>query len=140
MQDLITLSVPDLGKAGNMKEYAGSVTLTGLIIVFAMLILLVLIITVFGLVMSSVSGNAKKNKESVPKKVVAKPVAKVDVNPTQIKTESNDDGVIAAISAAVMMMYEGTGKTPVIRSIKPVVTGGRSAWKQAGILNNTRSF
>ena len=39
-----------------------------------------------------------------------------------------------------MMMYEGTGKTPVIRSIRPAATGGMSAWRAAGIANNTRSF
>ena len=51
-----------------------------------------------------------------------------------------DDDVIAAISAAVMMMYECSGKTPIIRSIRPAVKSSRSAWANAGVMNNTRSF
>ena len=53
---------------------------------------------------------------------------------------SEDEDVVAAISAAVMMMYEGTGKTPVIRSIRPANKGVRSAWGMAGVMNNTRPF
>ena len=51
-----------------------------------------------------------------------------------------DEEVVAAISAAVNMMYEGTGKSPIIRSIKPSTKQSRSAWKTAGVLNNTRPF
>lgn len=139
MLDLILLAVKDLGTMGNLKEYAGNVTLSGLVIVFGMLVLLVLIIMVFGFVMGgtrkkTVKSEAAKSEIKAPTQntVSATPVSKPEVK--------NDDSVVAAISAAVAMMYEGTDKTPVIRSIKPASTGVRSIWKQAGILNNTRSF
>ena len=139
MLDLILLAVKDLGTMGNLKEYAGNVTLSGLVIVFGMLVLLVLIIAIFGFVMGgtrkkTVKSEAAKSEINAPvqNSVAAAPVSKPEVK--------NDDSVVAAISAAVAMMYEGTDKTPVIRSIKPASTGVRSIWKQAGILNNTRSF
>lgn len=141
MSDLITLTVEDLGTAGNLKEYAGNVTLSGIVIVFGMLLLLVVIISVFGLIMTAVSGKGgkKKDKKEAPKKEAKAPEIK-PVAPAPKAEVRNDDGVIAAISAAVTMMYEGTDTTPVIRSIKPATTGVRSLWKQAGILNNTRPF
>ena len=139
MLDLILLAVKDLGTMGNLKEYAGNVTLSGLVIVFGMLVLLVLIIAIFGFIMGgtrkkAVKSEAAKSEIKAPVKnsVAAAPVTKPE--------DKNDDSVVAAISAAVAMMYEGTDKTPVIRSIKPASTGVRSIWKQAGILNNTRSF
>ena len=139
MLDLILLAVKDLGTMGNLKEYAGNVTLSGLVIVFGMLVLLVLIIAIFGFVMGgtrkkAVKSEATKSETKAPTQnsVAAAPVSKPEVK--------NDDSVVAAISAAVAMMYEGSDKTPVIRSIKPASTGVRSIWKQAGILNNTRSF
>ena len=140
MLNLITLSAkaPDMGGAAeNLKEYGGNVTLSGLIIVFAMLILLVVVIASFGAVMDRLNGT-KKPKSPTVKKEAPKP-ANVEETPKSMQNSTEDESVIAAISAAVMMMYEGTGKRPVIRSIKPAASS-RSAWKQAGVLNNVRSF
>ncbi|MBQ3550276.1 MAG: OadG family protein [Clostridia bacterium] len=135
--DLITLAAKDYGNvAENMGTYGGNVTGSGLVIVFAMLVLLVIIISVFGMIMSRLSGAPKKEKPKKEPKAVAAPVAVAAPAPVA----SEEDDVIAAISAAVMMMYEGTGKTPVIRSIRPAAKGVRSAWGMAGVMNNTRPF
>lgn len=135
--DLITLAAKDYGNvAENMGTYGGNVTGSGLVIVFAMLVLLVVIISVFGMIMSRISGAPKKEKPKNEPKVEVSPVAPV----APVSTASDDDDIIAAISAAVMMMYEGTGKTPVIRSIRPAAKGVRSAWGMAGVMNNTRPF
>ena len=135
--DLITLAAKDYGNvAENMGTYGGNVTGSGLVIVFAMLVLLVVIISVFGMIMSRISGAPKKEKPKNEPKVEVSPVAPV----SPVSTASDDDDIIAAISAAVMMMYEGTGKTPVIRSIRPAAKGVRSAWGMAGVMNNTRPF
>jgi sodium pump decarboxylase gamma subunit len=139
MLDLVTLTVEDLGTAGNLKEYAGNVTLSGLVIVFGMLVLLVLIIAIFGFVMGGTRKKAAKS-EATKSKTKAPTQNSVAAAPVSKPEAKNDGSVVAAISAAVAMMYEGTDKTPVIRSIKPASTGVRSIWKQAGILNNTRSF
>ena len=131
MLEFLTMVAQHFGVSGNMSEYGGKVTLSGLLIVFGMLVLLVFVILVFGLIMKKFLGLKKQ-----------KPIKKVDVTNTSISAEvfSDNDEIIAAISAAVMMMYEGTGKTPVIRSIKPSVKGYRTPWKAAGVANNTRAF
>ena len=141
MVDFIYASVQDLGTKGNLEKYAGNVTLSGLLIVFCMLVLLVLLIAGFGMIMVKLTGKPKAAK--VQKPIKAEPVKK-PINAEKIAKHittvaDNEDEVIAAISAAVMMMYEGTGVKPVIRSIRPAVAS-RSAWKMAGISNNTRSF
>ncbi len=53
---------------------------------------------------------------------------------------ADDDEIIAVISAAVYTMYDGTGKRPVIRSIRPSAQCGKSAWAMAGVYNNIKSF
>ncbi len=142
MIDILTLAVKDFGNAGdNLKEYGGNVTLSGLLIVFAMLVLLVALIWVFGMIMVSIGGKKVKkpaiSKQEKPKKDVKKQVPVATVKSNVVNDDENE--IIAAISAAVALMYEGTGKTPVIRSIRPAVSS-RSAWKTAGIANNTRAF
>lgn len=139
MFELNLLKVINHGNAiENLKDSGVNVTLSGVLIVFAMLVLLVIILAVFGNIMSNLAGN--KNKDKVVKEVKnIQPAPSVPVAKTAESTDYDDD-VIAAISAAVMMMYEGTGKTPVIRSIRPAQKGVRSAWAMAGIMNNTRSF
>ncbi len=137
--DFITLAAKDLGNvAENMGEYGGKVTLSGLLIVFTMLILLVVIISIFGFIIGGAVRSNKENKVNEPKaenKTVVSQTPAASAAPN-----SEDEDVIAAISAAVMMMYEGTGKTPIIRSIRPAHKGVRSAWATAGIMNNTRPF
>lgn len=131
MFEFLTLVAQHFGVSGNMSEYGGKVTLSGFLIVFSMLILLVFLIYIFGLIMQKAFGVK-------PKKTIKKvEVVKVPVTPV---SSDDSDEIIAAISAAVMMMYEGTGKTPIIRSIKPSNNGCRSVWKAAGVANNTRSF
>ena len=50
----------------------------------------------------------------------------------------NDEEIVAAISAAVVTMYEGSDKTPVIKTIRPIAK--RSEWKHSGVVENMRSF
>lgn len=121
----------------NITDSGINVTLSGILIVFAMLVLLVVILILFGAVMSGVSKSPKKEKKETPK-----PVKKAEPSSAPVVKSVSDDSedVIAVISAAVAMMYEGTGITPVIRSVRPAQKGVRSAWATAGIMNNTRSF
>ncbi len=118
----------------DFNKYAANVTVSGLVIVFAMLILLVMIIIAFGKIMSS-----NQNKESKPKAEpkAEKPVAAQVVTPSVV---SADDEIIAVISAAVAAVYSGSGKTAIVRSIKPAGTAGRSAWGTAGLHQNVKSF
>ena len=145
MLDLLTLKAENLGTIENLKTHGITVTLSGIIIVFSMLILLVLVMATFGFVMSRIGNKSKKTKQpKVNKKNVMKNTADSDEGEVLAAISAAvmmmDEEVVAAISAAVNMMYEGTGKSPIIRSIKPSTKQSRSAWKTAGVLNNTRSF
>ncbi len=117
------------------EPHWSSVVLTGLAIVFGMLLLFVILFSVFGLV-------AKLNNNSKSKAVAPaqKPVSPVKVAATVASAAQNDDELIAVITAAVYSMYEGTTKKPIIRSIKPARSNGRSAWATAGLMNNIKSF
>ena len=121
-------------------ELSAITTFSGVAIVFGMLLILVIMIAVFGLFAKV--GNGKSGKKAKPEKAPkVKKVAEPSPSKIAVNTLSNvdDDEVIAVISAAVAMMYEGTGKKAVIRSIRPS-TVGRSAWANAGIRDNVRAF
>lgn len=111
---------------GDFLNLGVNVTVAGLTIVFGMLILLVIIISLFGKIMSSNSSKSKNDTADKPLKTVA--------------PQSEDDEIIAVISAAVAMLYEGSGKTPIVRNIKPVARAARPIWATVGIIDNTRTF
>ncbi len=116
-----------------------SVTISGVVIVFGMLLLLVAVLSVFGLVAKSANKTAKTEK-----KVEVKPAQKTNpapavVTPSATATTDNNE-IIAVIAAAVATMYDGSDVKPVIRRIIKAPAGGRPAWTAAGIFENTRSF
>jgi len=117
-------------------------TMTGIIIVFSILIILTLVISLFGKI-GSASGTkgdktANKTAESGPKPPVktAPPVSK------SIQT-AEDDSLIAVIAAAVHAFGESVGQKLAIKSVQRAPRkskDGRSAWATAGVRDNTRSF
>ena len=119
----------------SIGELSAITTITGVVIVFAMLLILVFMICIFGWVSKAVKKDgSKKDGTSAPKKE-----KKAVKQPVTASATGDDDEIIAVISAAVAMMYEGTGKTAIVRSIRPAVSG-RSAWANAGIRDNVRAF
>ena len=115
----------------------GVVVVTGLVIVFSVLILLYLIITLEGVIFSSID---KKKAEKVqaakaqnatpaPKAPAVQPAAKAPVVEAGIPGE-----VVAAIVASIACMDGGNRYT--LRSLKRVKTG-RNAWAQAGVASST---
>ena len=115
------------------------VTLTGFVIVFAVLILLVFIILGYGKLIYNAENRSKKKKEISQQAVVDEPKAvQPTVNTEPVTNDGIPEEVIAVISAAVATMY-GSKEKVKIKSIKKS-SGGRSAWANAGILDNTRPF
>lgn len=114
-----------------------SVTATGLTVVFAVLIILVLVVALFGKIMGSTTN--RKSKTPVEEKQIETLVAD---SSEKLSMEVEDDigeEVVAAIAAAVAVMMSSEGKTYRLRSIKR--TGkNRPAWSIAGIQDNTRPF
>lgn len=121
---------------------SASMLLTGFTIVFAVLLFLIFIIWAYGKIITTV---IKKSEESKAKKAEAekskttkeeKPAVNT-VAPVKPVTNGVSDEVVAVISAAVYSMYGSTEKVK-IKSIKK--STGRSAWANAGVINNTRPF
>lgn len=124
-------------------EQALNILATGLTVVFLTLVLLTILVKLIGklvIMLEKTSLTRKQKKEEIRisglKKNILKPT------PASIKPEKFqvDDEVVAAISAAVMMLMsqDGSKKAYTIRSIKPVILKGRSEWELAGIIQNTR--
>lgn len=118
----------------------GTVVLTSITLVFAMLVALCLIITVEGKLFDAL--NNKKNPKPAPQKE-DKPAAAPAAKPAAPapKTEGGIPGeIIAAISAAVATVVGGNA---VIRGIKRIPKNGgsrRGAWGDAGVQEHTTPF
>ncbi len=116
-----------------------TVLFTGLVIVFVMLIALTFIIKGYGAVVNRIqnkmSGDAKSTADD------STPVLIAQKNAPKTSTSSANGAVsgevVAAISAAVYMMY---GASYEVTNIRRAARPNRSAWKAAGLLENTRPF
>ena len=114
------------------------VTLTGIVIVFIVLLLLIMIIQMFGKFFSGKGGDGKSGKNGKSSSVGNKMSAK---NAPQKMAADDGSELVAVITAAAMAALSGDGKKYAVRSIRPLKPAfGGSAWKTAGLLENTRPF
>ncbi|MBO7218224.1 MAG: OadG family protein [Clostridia bacterium] len=116
-----------------------NVTITGLVVVFGMLLLLVVVLYLFG----AFFDKTPKKEKPVQEKVEKKPAPKANtIAPAVTSNNPNavSDEIVAVIAAAVASMYEGSNVKPVIRRITKTGNRTRPAWTSAGIFENTRSF
>lgn len=114
------------------------VTLTGIVIVFIVLLLLIMIIQMFGKFFSGKGGDGKSGKNGKSFSVGNKMSAK---NAPPKMAADDDSELVAVITAAAMAALSGDGKKYAVRSIRPLKPAfGGSAWKTAGLLENTRPF
>ncbi len=118
----------------NVWALGANVTLSGMVIVFLGLILLVLVISLFSKLFD--------HHKSEGPAAAPQPAPVVNAAPAAVPLPAveGDDALIAVIAAAVDAMYSGSGKKAVIRSVRPAAGSGRPIWAQAGILENTRAF
>lgn len=115
-----------------------STLVTGIVVVFLILILLVFILWAMGKVL-----NLKKKPKNTP----AEAAASVQAAPMPVVSEpeieeyDEDDGeIIAVIAAAIAAYGEADGKQYRIASVKRKEKSLRSNWSAAGINENTRPF
>lgn len=113
----------------------GMTVLIGLVVVFAVLLLLTFLFWLFG----KVAGGSEKSKAAPASPVARQPV--VSAAPTApVVSDGVSDEVVAVIAAAVAAMSDGETRY-AIRRIRPAGTKGtRPAWAAAGLLDNTRPF
>ena len=120
------------------------VTITGIVLVFLILILLMAIITLEGKIFDNIN-NKKNGKPAAPKAPEAKaapaPAAKPAAPAAKADNGSIPGEIIAAISAAVATVCGGNA---VIRGIKrvskPAAGSRRGAWGDAGVREHTTPF
>ena len=117
-----------------------SVVITGIVVVFIGLILLILFVSIYGKIFELIENKkAKKNNEKLnsvnpaPVKVVEKPTS------APVVEDGIDEEVGAVITAAIAAMSAKSGKKMVLKSIKNTKPA-RPAWANAGIVENTRPF
>lgn len=122
-------------------ELIGSTVVTGIAIVFLILAILIFFLWAMGKIFQAV-GNAKKKKteENALVIAVAPAVSESQTDEAEIYEESDDDEIIAVISAAIAAYGEAEGKQYRICGIKKREKSQRSGWSAAGIAENTRSF
>ncbi len=129
-----------------------SVVLTGLVVVFAMLVVLIISIKLISLICKAISAMGSTPEQKAAKKAAkeakkaaaqqakeaAKAAAAAPITPQVTVTPVGpDDHVVAAISGAIAMMLGHSNFQ--VKSIRK--TSARSnAWRQAGVLDNTRPF
>ena len=120
----------------------GTVVLTSITLVFAMLVALCLIITLEGKIFDALN-NKKNNKPAAPKAPAAKaaPAAKPAAPVAKADNGAIPGEIIAAISAAVAGVM---GSNAVIRGIKritkPAAGSRRGAWGEAAVREHTTPF
>lgn len=120
----------------------GIIALTGILVVFLILAILIFIFWLMGTIFKAVDKSKNARAEAKKKAEAEKNAASVQAVQTEqaeqaeAEEESSDEEIVAVISAAIAA-YTEQGFT--IKSIRKH-TSGRSAWSTAGISENTRPF
>ena len=126
-----------------------SMTVIGLLVVFAALLLLVLFLNCSGSIFRKVQPGKKQpapqKKAPAPVKSQPKPAPKAAPAAPAAKAAASaedDSEVVAVIMAAIAAMSAADGKQYAVRSVRQVTRGGsgRSVWAQAGLSDLTRPF
>lgn len=124
-------------------DYWGSVgiiTLTGILVVFLILAILIFFFWLLGTLFKAVDKSKKKKQEAAAAAKAQEVVQKVVEEPAVEEIDEVDDGELIAVISAVIAAYtDDEGFT--IKSVrKHEGKRARSAWSAAGITENTRPF
>ena len=121
---------------------SAKVILTGFVVVFSMLLLLIGIIKIYSFIVNKAQGAFdKKTKEKIPDSAPLPTISSIP--PTDHTEPEIEDGIpeeVVAVIAAAVADNLGAGVKARIKSIKKAPSGARSAWANAGIRENTRPF
>ena len=117
----------------------GIIALTGILVVFLILAILILFFYGLGAIFKAMDKNKAKKKEAAA--AAAKQTAAPAPAPVIEEIEDEDEEeLIAVISAAIAAYAENDGTSYTIRSIRRKGDRTRSAWSMAGISANMRQF
>ena len=123
---------------GDNLTVSVTILLTGFAVVFAVLLVLIGIIKLYGTIIYNLQNKKKTKKTKVAVERVEAPSAP-EPRPAAVVESAvqNDDDLIAVISAAVYTVYSPDQVR--IRSIRRAPSGA-SAWRAAGLRDSTRTF
>lgn len=128
-------------------DYWGSVgiiSITGILVVFVILAILIFIFWLMGKIFQTIDKNKKKKADAEKAaKAAAAPAAPAPVAAPVVEeaaADTDDEEIMAVISAAVAAYAEQEGTSYTIRNVKRRDNRTRSAWSLAGIGENTRPF
>ena len=139
--------IQGLGTAENQlkdPDYWGSVgiiTLTGILVVFLILAILILFFWLMGTVFKSIDKSRAAKKEAMKLNAPAPAAAPAPVVEEAAEEEEldNDDEIVAVISAAIAA-YEGDSGYTIKSISRHTDRRTRSAWSLAGIGKNMSQF
>ena len=135
-------SVGGLVPAENVDKM-WSTLITGLIVVFLILVILVAFLWAMGKLLNlNIKKKPKAAKSaSAPVSVsAAPPPAPAPVETAEEYYDEDDSEIIAVIAAAIAAYGESEGKQYRIASVRKRDRSQRSSWSAAGISENTRPF
>lgn len=117
-----------------------SLVITGMVVVFIGLILLILCVMIYGKIFQSINNkNEKKAQDAKAEKATESVKTIVKTTPAVSVEDGIDEEVVAVISAAVVAMGAKSGKKMLVKSVRNAKPS-RPAWANAGIADNTRPF
>lgn len=122
-----------LAKTSELLGNAGMTVLIGVVVVFAVLLILTFVFWLFGKV-AGAGANAATEAKPAPKAVPA-PAA-----PAPVVEDGIPEEVVAVIAAAVAAMSDGNTRFAVRRISASRPSGMRPVWAAAGLAENTRPF
>ena len=121
----------------------GIISLTGILVVFFILAILIFVFWLMGVIFQTIGKNKQKKAEAEKAaKAAAAPAAPA---PASVAEEAaadtdSDEEIMAVISAAIAAYAAEEGTAYTIRNVKRRDSRTRSAWSLAGIGENTRPF
>ena len=139
---LVTVATIDPNKKDLDAGTVSSVVITGIVVVFIGLIMLIVCVSIYGAIFNSAAKKkaAKAEAEKNAAEQAAKSVkAKAEIVPEPVVEDGIEEETVAVIMAAIAAMSAGSGKKLVLKSVK-TSKPQRSAWSSAGIVENTRPF
>lgn len=121
-------------------SYVGAVVVTGLVIVFVALALLILAVWLMGKIFEAIRSSSDKSASPAAQKETPAPVQTVQAE-TPVTAADEGEEVIAVIAAAVAAMSAESGVQLKVKRIAPVPSvGRRNSWAAAAAGENTRVF
>ena len=125
---------------GQKAISSAKVILTGFVVVFSMLLLIILVIKIYSTIVDKAQSSGDGKRKKLKEESVTEKIQRADVEESAESAAEDEipEEVVAVIAAAVATLYLPSGVRPRIKSIKKA--GARSAWASAGVAENTRPF